>query len=300
LNRLGFYQPLDKIGITGIPDTRVFEALKSFQKAHDLPVTGIANPDDKTIQKLNQESSKTPEGHYIWRTVEDDKVRNAHADYNRTVRDWSDDPDPGEEFNCRCWAEPVKALGLTQIVISSINDSEKIWDKPDFAEHFYTGKGKEKTLEEIGLLGPIISHAQEIMFDNVLKQVEDRARIAMAGVFTGSWDESYHFGEVSFSIGGATIKGRFGGTVKKIEKVLAIEAHADYEFSDTFTDPFNKREQKIGSSDLADMPYEPFKPWWSVGNIGASLVAADTEYMGTPFEITGRWRTRITGSIQAE
>lgn len=32
LNRLGYYQPYEKTGITGIPDAAVFEALKAFQK----------------------------------------------------------------------------------------------------------------------------------------------------------------------------------------------------------------------------------------------------------------------------
>ncbi len=34
-------------------------------------------------------------------------MRGAHARYNRTLRAWKDAPDPGEDFNCRCWAEHV-------------------------------------------------------------------------------------------------------------------------------------------------------------------------------------------------
>lgn len=36
LNRLGYYQPYEKTGITGIPDADVFFALKSFQKDQGL------------------------------------------------------------------------------------------------------------------------------------------------------------------------------------------------------------------------------------------------------------------------
>lgn len=114
LNRLGYYRPYEKVGITGIADMGVFDALKAFQKDHGLSATGSAKPDDETVQRINKEASQTPAGKYIWRTVEDDRVRNAHAQYNRTVRDWSDDPDPGEEFNCRCWAEPIE-LGLNPV-----------------------------------------------------------------------------------------------------------------------------------------------------------------------------------------
>ena len=108
LNRLGYYQPYEKIGVTDIADKGVFEALKAFQKDHTLPATGTAKPDDGTVKALNKEAAKTPHGQYIWRTVEDQKVRKGHAQYNRTIRNWNDSPDPGEDFNCRCWAEPVE------------------------------------------------------------------------------------------------------------------------------------------------------------------------------------------------
>lgn len=107
LNRLGYYQPYEKTGITGIPDAAVFAALKTFQKDQGLKATGAAKPGDDTLKALNKEASKTPEGQYIWRTVEDDKVRSSHAAFNRTLRSWDDDPHPGEDFNCRCWAELV-------------------------------------------------------------------------------------------------------------------------------------------------------------------------------------------------
>lgn len=110
LNRLGYYQPYDKTGITGLPDTDVFSALKSFQKDHGLQPTGTARPGDETVSKLSSEAEKQKNGKYIWRTVGDDKVRDDHAALSGTVRDLSDSPDPGEEFNCRCWAEPMAAL----------------------------------------------------------------------------------------------------------------------------------------------------------------------------------------------
>lgn len=107
LNRLGYYQPYEKVGVTGFPDSAVFAALKKFQKDHNLPATGSAKPDDETVQAINDEAAKTPQGEYIWRTVDDEKVRSSHKVLNGKVRKWSDSPDPGEEFNCRCWAENV-------------------------------------------------------------------------------------------------------------------------------------------------------------------------------------------------
>lgn len=115
MNRLGYYQPYEKTGITGIPDTEIFEALKNFQRDQNLTPTGTVKPGDETIKRLNQSNQKEPDGHYIWRTVEDNKVRAAHAQYNRTIRAWNDAPDPGDDFNCRCWAEPVEPIILRGI-----------------------------------------------------------------------------------------------------------------------------------------------------------------------------------------
>ena len=105
LNRLGYYMPYEKTGITGIPDPAVFAALKSFQKDQELRATGAAKPDDETISKLESEATKKKGGKYVWRTVGDERVREGHAAFNGTIRDLVDSPDPGEEFNCRCWAD---------------------------------------------------------------------------------------------------------------------------------------------------------------------------------------------------
>lgn len=57
LNRLGYYQPYEKVGITGIADMEVFDALKVFQREHGLSATGSAKPGDETVQRLNEEAS---------------------------------------------------------------------------------------------------------------------------------------------------------------------------------------------------------------------------------------------------
>ncbi|MEM9717039.1 MAG: glycosyl hydrolase 108 family protein [Pseudomonadota bacterium] len=48
--------------------------------------------------------------HYIWRARDDDKVRSSHSANNGKVFAWNNPPEtghPGEDFNCRCWAEPT-------------------------------------------------------------------------------------------------------------------------------------------------------------------------------------------------
>jgi peptidoglycan hydrolase-like protein with peptidoglycan-binding domain len=126
LKRLGYFQPYEKVGITDIADAALFEALKTFQKDQGLTPSGAIKPGDDTEQALARESTKTPSGYYIWRTVEDGKVRGAHAALNRTVREWDDAPDPGEDFNCRCWAEPVNILQDKQLCIDLWNSLQKL------------------------------------------------------------------------------------------------------------------------------------------------------------------------------
>ncbi|MDH5722994.1 MAG: peptidoglycan-binding protein [Alphaproteobacteria bacterium] len=107
LNRLGYYRPNKKTGITGISDAEIFEAIKVFQESQGLLPTGVVRPDDDTMKAINREIAGKQEGLYIWHTVGDEKVRPEHAVLNRTLRNWKDSPDPGDDFNCRCWAEVV-------------------------------------------------------------------------------------------------------------------------------------------------------------------------------------------------
>ena len=107
LNRLEHYIPPEDIGITDIPDAALFTAIKAFQKSLGLPVTGTINPDDKTLSAINAELQKPQKGYYVWHTVHDDHVRADHAAKDGMIRAWEDSPDPGDDFNCRCWAEPA-------------------------------------------------------------------------------------------------------------------------------------------------------------------------------------------------
>ena len=127
LNRLGYYEPYEKIGMTGIPDAQMFTGLKQFQNDYGLRASGVIKPDDETQQALNNALSFADDGYYIWRTVGDDKVREGHATLNGHLRRWSDDPDPAQDYNCRCWAEPVSheraqdLLGMVNPTISPLD-----------------------------------------------------------------------------------------------------------------------------------------------------------------------------------
>lgn len=58
---------------------------------------------------LKAMAEEKPTTHYIWRTSGDDKVRPSHAINNGRIFSWDNPPEtghPGEDYNCRCWAEP--------------------------------------------------------------------------------------------------------------------------------------------------------------------------------------------------
>lgn len=48
---------------------------------------------------------------YTWRTVGDERVRDTHDDQDGNEFQWDDPPGetghPGEDYQCRCWAEPI-------------------------------------------------------------------------------------------------------------------------------------------------------------------------------------------------
>ena len=55
---------------------------------------------------------------YIWRTQEDGKVRESHQDNNGRLFSKSAPPptgNPGEDYNCRCWAEHIVPPGIPVI-----------------------------------------------------------------------------------------------------------------------------------------------------------------------------------------
>lgn len=73
--------------------------------------------------KLSEEdNSAAGYKHYFWHTAEDEKVRPAHAENNGKIFAWDDPPPtghPGEDYNCRCWVEPVD---LSNDIITPISD----------------------------------------------------------------------------------------------------------------------------------------------------------------------------------
>ena len=70
------------------------------------------------VAKLNGELTQARQedagvNEYIWRTVGDERVRDSHAEVDGLKFSWDSPPTqtdgnhPGEDYQCRCWAEPI-------------------------------------------------------------------------------------------------------------------------------------------------------------------------------------------------
>lgn len=60
---------------------------------------------------------------YIWRSQDDAKVRDSHAEYDDRVFRWDEPPaggHPGQAHNCRCYAEPIRPGSRTDVILAEL------------------------------------------------------------------------------------------------------------------------------------------------------------------------------------
>ena len=166
------------------------------------------------------------------------------------------------------------------------------WGNLDFVYHFYFGKGKSVSLSEIGLSTAIensaINKGIQSRFGEQINQ-EAVKQAPRTGELSKSFNNSYEFGDVCFSIGDATMSGNFDGTLTAGETfddgktMYSYSGKATIQFSDTFTDPLSVIEMMYGSSTSEQAP-----DWLvTVANLG-----------GTPFEIQGSYSWSYSGSFE--
>jgi SPP1 gp7 family putative phage head morphogenesis protein len=63
---------------------------------------------------------------YIWRSQDDAKVRDSHAEYDDQVFRWDDPPaggHPGEAYHCRCYAEPIAPVPQSNVILAGSDGS---------------------------------------------------------------------------------------------------------------------------------------------------------------------------------
>lgn len=255
LNKLGYYVPYNQIGITGLPDTALFTALKKFQKDNGFPVSGEIRLDDQTLNALNKAlSSRADDGFYVWRSVEDDRVRNTHAQYNRTVRPWRASPDPGDDFNCRCWAEPITVPEDVQEALMDIYKSlagfreRKLALSTKLLEHYLSNTGEkitlpEETFDNSSIVRDALAKNRKRFEDQVQSLAE---KLLPPNTFNDYWDvdvkkeRSLGIIDPDFSqaIGSAKIRSQADFTFKKSKDSIEIHGKVVHQIKDLYD--FNK------------------------------------------------------------
>ncbi len=138
LNRLGYYTPAPRIGIEEGRDLELFRSINQFQRDKGIEITSHIFPFSNTVHGLNKALSQQDQSErYKWRTVGDTHVRDAHAAREGQTFSWAQPPDgghPGEDYNCRCWAEPlgVKLKSLSceaeEIAFQEASTKFQVWD----------------------------------------------------------------------------------------------------------------------------------------------------------------------------
>lgn len=108
LNRLGYYLPDKKFGITKIADAEMIEALKRFQTNHGLKSDGIALPDSETLQKLNAALAEKSRARLQWHCVKDGSSCAACIAFDGRIVSTEEADTPGCPGTCRCWVGSIK------------------------------------------------------------------------------------------------------------------------------------------------------------------------------------------------
>lgn len=104
-------------------------------KRGQVDVINENSPNPRLSGILADDMDKNPEDYYIWRTKGDDKVRSAHAAREGLIFNKHIPPEggnPGEDYNCRCWAEPYKPEKIERLGITAKVDLSGL---PQYAEN---------------------------------------------------------------------------------------------------------------------------------------------------------------------
>ena len=188
-----------------------------------------------------------PTTHYIWRMQRDGKVRPSHAANDGRVFAWDAPPatgHPGEDYGCRCTAEPYKQQfsETFDISLQGVSDTGPEWTRFDYSHHYYFGGGKPLTLRETGNLVKVVAEYRRSVIDDPKRlpgQIADAAREDVTGFSPHDFDNTYPMRHVVYSLGDTTIGGIFSGRAKQVENALYISGSIKFFHEDEFRDPLN-------------------------------------------------------------
>ena len=248
-----------------------------------------------------------PSTYYVWRTREDEKVRPSHAANDGKIFAWDNPPptgNPGDDFGCRCTAEPFypEAAEHITIELSGVSDSGPAWGSRDFVRHYYQGRGRGVTVRETGNLQNVVAQYLDLAEERLKNQLAKAARENPESTFTDVFYNTYDLTGTSFSIGDTTIGGSFSGRASSASGVIALSGEFAFYLQDEFIDPLDIGVEVI---DLGETVYENLlRPLDDLGREQLGLPPRGPQrfgiHTGEPFAITDQWSGRFEGQIDAD
>lgn len=249
-----------------------------------------------------------PTTQYIWRTRRDGKVRSAHAEREGQIFLWDEPPEgghPGEDYNCRCTAEPYfpEVSEYIELSIDGVG-TKSGWSNSDFVEHYFNGRGRGVTLSEIGHSRKIGEAFIDLRGEPLKKQIANAARNSRSGSVSYNFENTYNMTGEVFSIGDTTIGGSFSGHVSESNGILSIEGSLDLYLNDEFADPLDvgvEVDDYSPGSILYDNIHKPLNDYLR-GRAG--LPSNGRQRLGVregvPYSITGQWSGSVSGQLYAD
>ena len=245
-----------------------------------------------------------PATHYIWRTRRDGKVRSSHAEREGQIFSWDNPPEgghPGEDFGCRCTAEPYlpEASEFMEITLQGVSGGGGAWSSQDFVNHYYRGNGRGVTVGETGHLSAIVSQYMAEVEARLKDDIAALARAKRNGSITDVFYRSYGMTGVVFSIGDTVIGGEFSGNVEEQHGVLTVEGSFDFYLRDEFADPADIGIEVI---DLGETIFENIhRPLDNYLRGRTGLPPRGPQRLGVqtgePYSITDDWSGKLSGQI---
>jgi hypothetical protein len=250
--------------------------------------------------------------HYIWRTRRDGKVRQSHAANNGKIFAWNNPPStghPGEDYGCRCTAEPY-VHNLSEhinIALNKISDSGSPWSSADFVDHYFNGGGRGVTVRETGHLQAIVGRYMRLVEKSLQNNIALKARENPNGSFSDDFRRSYEMEGIVFSLGNTMIKGLFTGRTSTKLGVTSLQGEISFSLEDSFEDPadlvdlFPKPEDNVEIIDLGETilenihrPLDNYLRGKPTGPIDYGI------HTGEPYAITDTWTGAFEGTIHAD
>jgi len=244
-----------------------------------------------------------PTTHYIWRTRGDDKVRPNHAANHGRVFAWDDPPEtghPGEDYGCRCTAEPFMPPvdEFIEIELTDTGDTGAAWSSRDFVRHYNNGRGRGVTVRETGHLSSIVAQYMGEVSERMKGHIARVARSHPNGVFSDDFVNTYNMTGIVFSIGDTTIGGSFTGNCIAEFGILTVSGKFDFYLEDEFADPADVGLEVIDPGEtIYENIHRPLDDYLRGRPSGGQRLGIHT---GEPYAITDRWSGSFAGQVYTD